>query len=136
MKDTFIWTDVNGAEHSIQCTGHKILCRRCKADTDAFLIGELEKEPQEVISMIESYSDMPTNWVEVLAIGPDVGKAYPLELRKKYNLKGAAIGFPLEQGMFAILPDQTPTGRMWRGVTGYECDIMTEDHVPIGYYNV
>ena len=134
MTNSFTWTDESGREHTLNMLGHKMLCRRCKRSIDNFLIGEPEEITDTTAKQVlESLSNGQTQFAEILAIGPEVGAAYPMDLIKKYKLKASAINVPVEVGDFVVLPEQDTNGRMWRGVTGYEFDVVVEDHVPIAY---
>lgn len=136
--------------------GHYLLVRRCKMPNSSFLVGEPRadvvvpfRRPGETSESIaaaaeRSLSENLTNQIcKVLALGPDVGRP-----RRKKDLRAARLVeydeegretlknqmFVGEVGDFVGLPEHASSGRMFRGVTGYEYDLLVDEGELQGAY--
>jgi len=136
--------------------GHYLLVRRCKMPGSTFLVGEprfdvlvpFRREGQETSDLADaaekSLSEKILNPIcKVLAVGPDVGKPRSKKELRRLRLveideKGREYvkdqRFVGREGDFVGLPESAGSGRMFRGVTGYEYDILVDEGELQGAY--
>jgi len=136
--------------------GHYLLVRRCKVPVKTFLVGEprpdvvvpFGREGQTGEAFAETVEKSLAGRIEnpiceVLAVGPDVGKS-----RSKRELKRLRLVDADEQGRESVkdhvftgavgdmvaLPESAASGRMFRGATGYEFDLLVDEGELRGAY--
>jgi len=138
-------------------TGHYLLVRRCKAPVSKFLVGEKKYDVKipfkregagDDETLATAVADSLAQNIEnpicqVLAIGPDVGKPRTRKELRKLRLverDGQGRETPMNLmftgaiGDFVALPEHAASGRMIRGVTGYEFDLMVDEGELQGAY--
>ena len=148
----------NGEVKTLKPHGHYMLVRRHKTPVDRFLVdGEFRptsipfdsgRTSADREAFAESVADSLAKQIdnpmcEVLALGPDVGKP-----RTRKELKALRLveydgrgGERLKDCIFigkigdtVALPESAGSGRMFRGVTGQEFDLMVDEGELIGAY--
>ena len=149
----------NGKVKTLKPRGHYMLVRRHKTSVDRFLVdGEFMSTPMPfdadrtdadreafVESVVDSFAkQLDNSMCEVLALGPDVGKP-----RSRKELKALRLVeydgqsgrerikdciFVGKPGDTVALPENAASGRMFRGVTGQEFDLMVDEGELIGAY--
>lgn len=153
------YTYVQGDEiKKLTPRGHYLLVRRHKTPVDQFLVdgdwhptsipfqkdGSQADREEFIQTAVESLAQNIENPLcEVLAIGPDVGKPRPRKELKRLRLvefdtKGKErlkdCIFVGKVGDTVGLPECAGSGRMFRGVTGQEFDVMVDEGELIGAY--
>jgi hypothetical protein len=138
----FNYTDKEGNEKSMRVLGHNLLVRRCERNSSEFLIGSTDKPlSNDARMMVDSMSKQGwCHWCHVLAIGPDANKPRSPEQMKrfvarkptalstevKYAIPWGVACEDIRIGDFVVLPEVSETNTQWRGVTGYEYDVLTD----------
>ena len=148
----------NGEIKTLKPTGHYLLVRRHKTPVDRFLLNG-EFMPTSIpfdagrtdadkaafaASVVDSMAKQLDNPLcEVLAVGPDVGKPRTRKELKslrlvEYDARGRErlkdCIFVGKVGDTVALPENAGSGRMFRGVTGQEFDIMVDEGELTGAY--
>lgn len=143
---SYTYETPDGNTETMRLLGHRLLVRKCVANTDGILIdgdadpakaarqlpAHLQAEAQQVLDSLQER----TNLAEVLAVGPMVGKPRKEEDVRRYN-KGEAgkkrpvnrwVNNPVRVGDFVALPEQSEMGWMFAGVTGWPFDYIVDEH--------
>jgi len=157
MNNGYQYVTPYGKIQTLTPTGHYLLVRRCQAPISKFLVGEKKYDVRvpfkregagddETLAMAVSDSlaqNIENPICQVLAVGPDVGKPRTKkELRKLRLVERDGQGretpmnliFTGNLGDFVALPEHAASGRMIRGVTGYEFDLMVDEGELQGAY--
>jgi len=157
MNDGYQYVTPYGKIQTLTPTGHYLLVRRCQAPVSKFLVGEKKYDvnipfkregagDDETLAMAVSDSlaqNIENPICQVLAVGPDVGKWRSSEELSKLRLVThdfrdeevpMDIMFTGKVGDFVALPEHASSGRMIRGVTGYEFDLMVDEGELQGAY--
>jgi len=157
MSDGYLYVNPCGVIQTLKPTGHYLLVRRCKAPLSKFIVGEKKYEPMipfrhegagddEVLAtaVAESLAENIENPIcQVLAVGPGVGQTRTKKELRKLRLverDGQGRETPMDitftgaVGDFVALPEHAASGRMMRGITGYEFDLMVDEGELQGAY--